>query len=55
MNQDANAKHHLSELLTPKQYELSKLLGEFYGYRLENYKIVEIEKCLIDCLIKNST
>jgi hypothetical protein len=43
-------RHHMSEELTPKQYELSQLLGNFYGYRLENYKLAELGEALISLI-----
>jgi hypothetical protein len=38
--------YHLSENLTPGQADLSRLLGEYYGYRLQNEVIAQLEKDL---------
>ena len=43
-------KHHMSENLTPRQYRLAKLLGEYYGYRLQNEILPRLEDDLVDLL-----
>ena len=53
MNKDELAKHHMSEELSPIQYKLSKLLGDYYGYRLENYILIELEEELKSLLKEN--
>jgi len=41
-------RHHMSENLKPRQYALAKLLGDYYGYRLQNEVMPNLESDLIN-------
>jgi len=41
-------RHHLSENLSHRQYALCKLLGDYYGYRIQNEVMSALEVDLIN-------